>query len=102
MKRTLKITSNNSLDFNVSIDDNKPTWYFVNWDNEVDADNNYTIYTNRRTFGKKIPVFKSKDWSIICKVGNLINGLFHSYFEISNSYPLEPLINIDTYSSKHP
>lgn len=95
MQRILKITSKNPLDLNISIDDKNLTWYFVSWDHDIlDEEGNYTIYTYKKTFGEKVPVFKSKDWGIVCNIGNMINGMFHHYFEISNSYPLNPVLEI--------
>ena len=96
MKRTLYISPKNSLELCFVKDDKKATWYFVHWNNdETDEEGNYTIYTYKTTFGERIPIFKSKDWSVICNVGNMVNGMFHNYFQISDSYPLLPPLNID-------
>ena len=51
---------------------------------EKDEEGNFTIYTYQKTFDERIPIFKSNDWTLICKVGNLMNGLFHNYFNISD------------------
>jgi hypothetical protein len=97
MKRILYISSKNSVEFNTVTDDKKRTWYFVHWDkSDIDENGNYTIYTHKGAFGERIPVFKSKDWGVICNVGNMLNGLFHSYFQISNSYSLTTPLNLDT------
>lgn len=94
MKRKLIIANKNELEFELSPenDSNGRTWYFVHWDNQPNVDGYYIIYTYRTTFGKSSPIFMSKDFKIICKVGNMINGLFHSYFNISDSYPLTNIV----------
>lgn len=94
MKRTLYIAPNNELQLSIATSMENRTWYFVHWNKEeVDGDGNYIIYTYQSTFGNRNPVFKCKDWSTVCKMGNMINGLFHEYFQISKSYPLDsPLI----------
>lgn len=106
MKRTLIVAPSNLLKLNIATGSENRTWYFVNWNSgEKDENGCYTIYTYKSTYGESIPVFKSKDWDVICNVGNLINGMFHRYFEISNSYPIVPPLNLDdcfTPSSKRP
>lgn len=96
MKRILYTASSIPLEFNIIEGKENRTWYFVHWNkDEIDEKGNYTIYTYKSTFGERIPVFQSKDWGVTCNVGNLLNGLFHRYFEISNSYSLAPVLNID-------
>ena len=104
MERKLNLTEGNSLEFEIVKDNSKErTWYFVNWSyDEIDENGNYTIYTKHDTFGERIAIFKSNNWSITCKVGNMINGLFHRYFSISNSYPLSPLVNLDMLLKQMP
>ena len=101
MKRKLILSNKNNLEFEIAKDDKNFNWYFVNWDETLDEDGNYSIYTNNESFKKKILVFKSKDWSIICSIGNLINGMFHNYFGISNSYPINSAISIDNLLKKN-
>lgn len=102
MKRTLYIASSVPLEFNIVKSTENQTWYFVHWNkDEIDENGNYTIYTYKSTFGERIPVFQSKDWVTVCNVGNLLNGMFHRYFKISNKYPLSPTLTIDTIFESH-
>ncbi|HQO88332.1 MAG TPA: hypothetical protein PKX72_00295, partial [Chitinophagales bacterium] len=82
MKRKLILASKNEFELELSFEDNNEgrTWYFVHWNEHPNEDGYYVVYTYRKTFGESIPIFTSKDYKIICKVGNIINGLFHTYF----------------------
>lgn len=96
MKRTFYISPNNNLEINFIKSQTDRTWYFVHWNkDEIDENGNYTIYTYKKTFSERIPVFKSKEWGIVCKIGNMLNGTFHEYFQISDSYSLNPVLNLD-------
>lgn len=99
MKRQIRIDENNLLDVEISRTISKNnTWYFVHWSkDDIDLEGNYTIYTFRDTFSEKTPIFKSKNWSLVCRIGNLINGVFHKYFNISDSYSLKEPLNIDDF-----
>jgi|JI10StandDraft_1071094.scaffolds.fasta_scaffold1187769_1 hypothetical protein len=89
MKRTLIIEDKSKFEFEIIENKDERTWYFVHWNNdEKDEEGNFTIYTYQKTFDERIPIFKSNDWTLICKVGNLMNGLFHNYFNISDKYPI--------------
>jgi len=101
MKRILRIKQKNNIEVKFITNDETATWYFVNWDNDVkDENDNYVIYTNKNTFGEKKAIFKSKDWGVVCRIGNLINGSFHEYFSIGNSYTNDFPINIDDLRDK--
>ena len=90
MKRTLNVKDKSKFELEIIENKDEQTWYFVHWNNDEKAeDGYYTIYTYQKTFGERIPIYKSKDWSEICKIGNLINGLFHNYFSISDKYPIQ-------------
>ena len=89
MKRTLIIEDKSKFEFEIIENKDERTCYFVHWNNdEKDEEGNFTNYTYQKTFDERIPIFKSNDWTLICKVGNLMNGLFHNYFNISDKYPI--------------
>ncbi len=89
MIKTLIVKDKSKFELEIIENKDEYTWYFVHWNNdEIDENGDFTIFTYKKTFGEKIPIFKSKDWGEICKVGNIINGLFHNYLDISDKYPI--------------